>query len=172
MRSPPSARLTLEPRTCGQLGHTVAHTASDGEELLRILIHHADDIDVAFVDIRLPKLFGDAAVAQYRSWERENCSHRPPLRIYATSGDATSSMVQQLEMCGFDGTVARKKQARNPASPLALSVDRAAFESRRRQLAKPVYPEVYRQLCSTAGTPPSALKVSAGTGSNPRQQGL
>lgn len=65
----------------------VTHTASDGEQVprplpssparaassraprarqvLRILTKHADDIDVAFIDVRLPKLFGDAAVAQY-----------------------------------------------------------------------------------------------------------
>lgn len=100
------------------LGHEVTYTASDGEALLKILMQHADEIDIAFVDIRMPKLFGDAAIAQYRSWEREARSHLPPMRIYGASGDATSATVRQLMTCGFDGI-----------------------------LAKPVYPKTYENLC-------------------------
>jgi len=59
------------------------------------------------VDIRLPKLFGDAAVAQYRSWEREHRPGRQRLAIYATTGDSTAAMVQHLETCGFDGTLSK-----------------------------------------------------------------
>ena len=101
------------------LGHNVVHTATDGEEALRILTTRTDDIDVVFMDIRLPKVFGDAAVAQFRAWEREHRRHKKPLRIYATSGDASQSMLQALEKTGFDGT-----------------------------LAKPVYPASYRQVLS------------------------
>ena len=100
------------------MGHKVVYTASDGEALLKTLVDHADEIDIAFVDIRMPKLFGDAAVAQYRSWEREHRTHAPPLRIYGASGDATASTLRQTMACGFDCI-----------------------------LAKPVYPKTYEHLC-------------------------
>jgi len=32
------------------------HTATDGEAALRILMTHTDEIDVVFMDIRLPKV--------------------------------------------------------------------------------------------------------------------
>ena len=126
------------------LGHEVVHTAVDGEECLTKLKQHAGEIDVAFVDIRLPKLFGDAAVAQYRAWEREHRHDRLPLRIYSASGDATSDTTRQHVACGFDGT-----------------------------LAKPIYPHVYSQLLTPSSslhsgsewTPSSSSAASSPEGS-------
>jgi len=113
------------------LGHRVVHTATDGEAALRILTTRTDEIDVVFMDIRLPKVFGDAAVAQFRAWEREHRRGKPPLRIYATSGDASQSMLQALERTGFDGT-----------------------------LAKPVYPASYRQVLNCKVHPPGGALLS------------
>ena len=58
---------------------------------------------------------------------------RPPLRIYATSGDASQAMLQALEKSGFDGT-----------------------------LPKPVFPSAYRQTLEPAAAAAGAPSGAAG----------
>ena len=43
------------------LGHRVVREATDGEEALRLLTTYTDEIDVVFMDIRLPKVQRDLA---------------------------------------------------------------------------------------------------------------
>ena len=50
-------------------GHTVSHTAADGEAALQLLRAHSHEIDVAFVDINMPLMRGDEAIRRRRPRE-------------------------------------------------------------------------------------------------------
>ena len=99
-------------------GHRV-RTAEDGVDGLEMLKAGAAELDIALVDIMMPRMTGDQAVRQYRLWEREHRRGLAPLRIYACTGNATSTDAAVYVQAGFDGCV-----------------------------SKPIYPHVFRSLLS------------------------
>ena len=102
---------------CGH-GHTVL-TAEDGETGLALLKEKADELDIALVDIQMPRASGDEVIADYREWEKEHRAGKRRLRVYACTGNATSTDAAAYMLAGFDGC-----------------------------LSKPVYPNVFRALLS------------------------
>lgn len=75
-------------------GVNVVHTACDGEEALSMLVKHADEIDLLFTDIRMPKMLGDQVVLKFRDHEARYRKGKPRVCIYAMSGDASASITQ------------------------------------------------------------------------------
>ena len=73
--------------------------------------------DVLVVDIMMPGLTGDEAVQQYRAWEREHRCGKTPLRVYACTGNVTSTDVAAYVAAGFDGCVSKPICARRPHGP-------------------------------------------------------
>jgi len=101
------------------LGHHVLCTAADGHEALEKLKEYASRLDVVFLDVRLPVMFGDSVTRQYRAWEALERPNAPKLAIYACTGDVSANDVFAHLSCGFSGT-----------------------------LAKPLYPRVYQAILS------------------------
>jgi len=89
------------------MGHTVLHSADDGDTALEILKQSCDNIDVVFMDIQLLSVDGDITTFNYREWEREYRKHKPPLAIYACTGSVTTSDVRRYASCGFNGVVSK-----------------------------------------------------------------
>jgi len=87
-------------------GHTV-HTEPDGELGLERLMRGAGEIDVALVDIQMPGICGDEVIVKYRQWEKEHRPGKRRMRIYACTGNATSTDAAAYMTAGFDGCVSK-----------------------------------------------------------------
>ena len=123
------------------MGHKVVYTASDGEALLKTLVDHADEIDIAFVDIRMPKLFGDAAVAQYRSWEREHRTHAPPYGSMGRAGTPPRALSGRRWPVGSiafwpSRSILRLTSTSADATRCRISLARYHSQTRRRRAAQ------------------------------------
>lgn len=66
------------------------------------------EIDIVFMDIQMPIMRGDEAARLFRAWEAEhNQDALPPLKIFACTGNVTSTDVEAHLRCGFDGCVSK-----------------------------------------------------------------
>ena len=101
-------------------GHRVL-LESDGESGLEMLKQNADELDLALVDIQMPKMRGDELIVLYRQWELAERPGKRHLRIYACTGNATSTDSAAYMRAGFDGCI-----------------------------SKPVYPQTFKALLSSA----------------------
>ena len=101
-------------------GHRVL-LESDGERGLEMLKQNAEELDLALVDIQMPKMSGDELIVLYRQWELAERPGKRRLRIYACTGNATSTNSAAYMRAGFDGCI-----------------------------SKPVYPQTFKALLSSS----------------------
>jgi len=101
-------------------GHRVL-LESDGVRGLEMLKQKADELDLALVDIQMPKMSGDELIVLYRQWELAERPGKRRLRIYACTGNATSIDSAAYMRAGFDGCI-----------------------------SKPVYPQTFKALLSSS----------------------
>jgi CheY-like chemotaxis protein len=101
-------------------GHRVL-LESDGVRGLEMLKQKADELDLALVDIQMPNMSGDELIVLYRQWELAERPGRRRLRIYACTGNATSTDSAAYMRAGFDGCI-----------------------------SKPVYPQTFKALLSSS----------------------
>ena len=101
-------------------GHRVL-LESDGVRGLEMLKQNADELDLALVDIQMPKMSGDELIVLYRQWELAERPGRRRLRVYACTGNATSTDSAAYMRAGFDGCI-----------------------------SKPVYPQTFKALLSSS----------------------
>ena len=101
-------------------GHRVL-LESDGERGLEMLKQNAEELDLALVDIQMPKMSGDELIVLYRQWELAERPGKRRLRIYACTGNATSTDSAAYMRAGFDGCI-----------------------------SKPVYPQTFKALLSSS----------------------
>ena len=99
-------------------GHRVL-LESDGESGLEMLKQNADELDLALVE--MPKMRGDELIVLYRQWELAERPGKRRLRIYACTGNATSTDSAAYMRAGFDGCI-----------------------------SKPVYPQTFKSLLSSS----------------------
>jgi CheY-like chemotaxis protein len=84
-----------------KMGHAVT-VAADGEQALALV--QAQSFDLAFLDVRMPKLDGLAATAELRRREREHGGHLP---IIALTASVLSEDRQRCFAAGMDGYIAK-----------------------------------------------------------------
>ncbi len=84
-----------------KMGHAVT-VAEDGEQALALA--QAQSFDLAFLDVRMPKLDGLAATAELRRRERERGGHLP---IIAMTASVLSEDRQRCLAAGMDGYIAK-----------------------------------------------------------------
>jgi CheY-like chemotaxis protein len=106
----PSA-LKMMARMVKSLGHEVS-TAVDGSEALEMLRHGT--FDIVLMDINMPKMNGLEASNEFRKIETSNRNAAfgrgdytitPPLKLFAISGDISSTILCEVMNAGFDGFV-------------------------------------------------------------------
>jgi PAS domain S-box-containing protein len=84
-----------------KLGHAVT-VAEDGEQVL--VLAHAQRFDLLFLDVRMPKLDGLAAVAELRLREQETGGHLP---VIAMTASVFPEDREQSLAAGMDGYISK-----------------------------------------------------------------